>query len=106
MERAFARIAEELRAGDVVCIPEGKLTKDGTMERFRSGIERIIKESPVPVVPMALDGLWGSMFSRMPKAQKQLQKRGLRHSLTIGAPIPAEAVSAAVLEERVRALLP
>jgi 1-acyl-sn-glycerol-3-phosphate acyltransferase len=108
MERAFGRIAEELRAGEVVCIfPEGKLTRDGALERFRSGIERIIKESPVPVVPMALEGLWGSMFSRMPKPEKQQQKRGLRHrlTLTIGAPIPAEAVNAALLEERVRALL-
>lgn len=108
MERAFTRIAEELRAGEVVCIfPEGKLTRDGAMERFRSGIERIIKESPVPVVPMALEGLWGSMFSRMPKPEKKQQKRGLRYPLrlTIGAPLPPDAVTAAALEERVRALL-
>ena len=65
MEHAFARIAEELRAGEVVCIfPEGKLTANGEMNPFRPGIERIIAETPVPVVPMALDGLWGSMFSR------------------------------------------
>jgi 1-acyl-sn-glycerol-3-phosphate acyltransferase len=108
MEAAFARIAEELRAGEVVCIfPEGKLTRDGAMERFRAGIERIIQESPVPVVPMALEGLWGSMFSRMPAAQKKAQKRGLRFplKLTIGPPIPPEAVTAALLEERVRSLL-
>jgi 1-acyl-sn-glycerol-3-phosphate acyltransferase len=108
MERAFERIAEELRAGELVCIfPEGKLTKDGSMERFRGGIERIIRQTPVPVVPMALEGLWGSMFSRMPAAQKKEQKRGLRFplKLTIGEPIPPEEVSAASLEERVRALL-
>lgn len=107
MERAFTRIAEELRAGEVVCIfPEGKLTRDGAMERFRSGIERIIKESPVPVVPMALEGLWGSMFSRMPAPEKKQQKRGLRYplKLTIGTAIPPEAVTAAALEERVRML--
>ena len=63
MERAFDRIAEELRAGEIVCIfPEGKF-------------ERIIQQTPVPVVPMALEGLWGSMFSRMPAAQKKQQKR-------------------------------
>ena len=108
MDRAFERIAEELRAGEVVCIfPEGRLTKDGSMERFRSGIERIIRDTPVPVVPMALEGLWGSMFSRMPAAQKKQQRRGLRFplKLTIGDPIPADAVTAASLEERVRALM-
>jgi 1-acyl-sn-glycerol-3-phosphate acyltransferase len=108
MERAFERIAEELRAGELVCIfPEGKLTKDGAMERFRGGIERIIRETPVPVVPMALEGLWGSMFSRMPAAEKKEQKRGLRFplKLTIGEPIPAEAVTAATLEARVRTLM-
>lgn len=92
-----------------MCIlPEGRLTKDGEMDRFRAGgIERILKESPVTVVPMALDGLWGSMFSRMPKAQKKQQKRGLRHqlTLTIGDPIPAAQASAATLEAQVRALL-
>lgn len=108
MERAFARIAEELRAGEVVCIfPEGKLTRDGSLERFRAGIERILRESPVPVVPMALEGLWGSMFSRMPSAQKKQQKRGLRYRLrlTIGEPMPPEALTAGALEERVRTLM-
>lgn len=108
MERAFERIAQELRAGELVCIfPEGRLTKDGTLDRFRSGIERIIEETPVPVVPMALEGLWGSMFSRMPKAEKKRHKRGLRHrlTLTIGDPVPASEVSAELLERRVRALM-
>ena len=56
-------MAEELRDGELVCIfPEGKLTPDGSMSAFKAGIERIIRETPVPVVPMALDGLWGSMW--------------------------------------------
>lgn len=63
-ERAFERIKEELEAGELVCIfPEGKLTKDGTIDEFKKGIERIVAETPVPVVPMALTGLWGSFFS-------------------------------------------
>lgn len=47
-------------------LPEGKLTADGEMNEFRAGIERIIEETPVPVIPMALQGLWGSFFSRDP----------------------------------------
>ncbi len=108
MERAFERIAEELRAGEVVCIyPEGKITKTGEMNPFKAGIERILRETPVPVVPMAVDGLWGSIFSRKDgPAMRKLPKRfRARVTLTIGTPIaPAEA-SAKQLEERVRTLL-
>src|SRR5690606_24877829 len=72
MERAFERISEELRAGEIVCIfPEGKLTADGRMNPFRPGIERILGETPATVVPMALDGLWGSLFSRKDGAAMQ-----------------------------------
>ena len=107
MERAFERIAEELRAGEVVCIfPEGKLTKTGELNTFRGGIERIVRETAVPVVPMALHGLWGSMFSRGGKTGLPVP-RAFRSPLvlTIGEPIPPEQVSAAVLQERVQALL-
>ncbi len=65
MERAFDEVARALAEGDVICIfPEGKLTSSGEMSPFRPGVERIIARSPVPVVPMALRGLWGSFFSR------------------------------------------
>jgi 1-acyl-sn-glycerol-3-phosphate acyltransferase len=111
MERAFERIAEELREGEVVCIfPEGKLTKDGAMNPFKAGIERILRETPVPVVPMALHGLWGSMFSRAQRSRHQRPvklPRAFRPqlSLVIGEPVPPEQASAAALEERVRTLL-
>jgi 1-acyl-sn-glycerol-3-phosphate acyltransferase len=107
MERAFAKIAEELRAGELVCIfPEGKLTKSGEMNPFKPGIERIVRETPVPVVPMALHGLWGSMFSRKQGPAVKLPRRfRSRLELTIGRPVPPEQVSAAELERRVRALL-
>ena len=63
-ENAFKRIKEELDDGNIVCIfPEGKITKDGNVDTFKAGIERILKDSPVPVIPLALDGLWGSYFS-------------------------------------------
>src|SRR4029079_10545234 len=63
-EAAFARIAAYLRDGEVVGIfPEGRLTRDGELNQFRSGIARILRETPAVVVPMALGGLWGSLFS-------------------------------------------
>ena len=65
LDAAFDRIAAELEDGNVVCIfPEGRLTGDGQMNPFRSGVEKIVARTPVPVVPMGLRGLWGSFFSR------------------------------------------
>ncbi|MCA9575846.1 MAG: MFS transporter [Polyangiales bacterium] len=108
MEQAFAKIREELQNGEVVCIfPEGKLTSTGEMNPFKAGIERIIAETPVPVVPMALGGLWGSMFSRKdgPALSKPPSRFRAKITLDIGAPIPPEQVSAQLLEDTVRGML-
>jgi len=62
--KAMDSISREIQEGHVVCIfPEGKLTKDGHIDTFKKGIETIIHRDPVPVIPMALQGLWGSFFS-------------------------------------------
>ena len=63
-EAAFEAVSQALRDGHVVCIfPEGKLTRDGQISEFRPGILRILAENPVPVIPVGLSGLWGSLFS-------------------------------------------
>jgi 1-acyl-sn-glycerol-3-phosphate acyltransferase len=104
LEAAFARIAEELRNGEVVCLfPEGRLTSTGDMGAFRPGIERVLRENPVPVLPMYLSGLWGSVFSRH-RPRRPLRRIWSRVRLEIGAPLPPEGASAALLEARVRAL--
>jgi 1-acyl-sn-glycerol-3-phosphate acyltransferase len=65
LERAYDEIARALEAGDLVCIfPEGRITDSGEIYPFRPGIRRIVSRTPVPVIPMALRGLWGSFFSR------------------------------------------
>jgi len=65
LERAYDEIARGLEAGDLIGIfPEGRITDTGELYPFRSGIKRIIERTPVPVVPLALCGLWGSFFSR------------------------------------------
>lgn len=92
LEAAFDRIAEGLAAGEIVCIfPEGKLTYDGNMNVFRTGIERIAARTPVPIVPVALVGMWGSFFSR--KDGKALQKPFRRIwsavRIVVGEPLPA-----------------
>ncbi|HYM30503.1 MAG TPA: MFS transporter [Candidatus Cybelea sp.] len=105
-ENAFRRIAAYLRDGEVVCIfPEGMLTRDGNMNAFRAGIERIISENAVPVIPMALRGLWGSLFSYAETRFRQFPQN-LRRSVELlcGEPMPAVLVNAADLESRVKAL--
>jgi 1-acyl-sn-glycerol-3-phosphate acyltransferase len=66
LEKAYEDIAGALRNGDLVGIfPEGRITDTGELSPFRAGITRIIERTPVPVVPLALRGLWGSFFSRI-----------------------------------------
>lgn len=61
---AIQRSVEVLRAGEVLCIfPEGSLTRNGGMLPLRRGFELIARRAEVPIVPLAIDGMWGSLFS-------------------------------------------
>jgi len=65
LNSAMTEIEEGLKAGDIICIfPEGSISSDGKIAGFRTGIESMLKKVPVPVIPMTLNGLWGSFFSR------------------------------------------
>ena len=106
-ERAFADIAAALAQGELVCIfPEGRLSPTGEMQSFQQGIERIVGETPVPVVPIALGGLWGSVFSSAKRLPITSWTQHIRRRVRAicGAPVAPEAVSCALLEERVQAL--
>ncbi|MEX5560204.1 MFS transporter [Pseudomonas rhodesiae] len=103
-EQAFKRIAQYLKDGELVCIfPEGKLTADGEMNEFRGGVTRILEETAVPVIPMALQGLWGSFFSRDPN-KGFLRRIWSRVVLVAGAPVAVEAATPARLQEAVAGL--
>ena len=105
VERAFAQVSEALRDGQLVCIfPEGRLTSDGEVSGFRPGISRILERDPVPVVPVALQGLWGSFFSRHDgRAMRKPFRRGCfsRIGIHAGAPIAPVAATPDRLRERV-----
>jgi 1-acyl-sn-glycerol-3-phosphate acyltransferase len=99
-DAAFRRIAEYLRNGELVCIfPEGKLTLDGEIDEFKAGVERVLEENPVPVIPLALQGLWGSFFSRDPH-KGFFRRLWSRVGLVAGEPLAADA-GRAVMRERV-----
>lgn len=103
-EQAFARIQAYLADGELVCIfPEGKLTSDGEMSEFKSGVTTILKASPVPVIPMALQGLWGSFFSRDP-GKGVFRRLWSRVTVVAGPPAAADALLPGRLREQVQAL--
>ena len=113
MQRAFDEIDAALADGQVVGIfPEGRLTSDGEIGAFKSGVEKILERAaqagrPVPVVPMALRGMWASMWSRRDGrlARMRVPRRFRAHvEVVAGAPVEGCGASAAGLEAQVREL--
>jgi 1-acyl-sn-glycerol-3-phosphate acyltransferase len=108
LRAAYDTISKELREGELVCIfPEGEITRTGRMNPFRRGIERILERDPVPVVPMALEGMWGSFFSRYygKAMSKPFRRFFAKVDLRVGPAIRPEGVKAGELAARVATLL-
>ncbi len=108
LKAAFDAVDQALADGEIVCIfPEGGLTADGEIDTFRAGVERILERRAVPVVPMAIRGLWGSIFSRRDSApgRMRLPRRFWSHIvLAVGEPVAPADATAALLEQRVKTL--
>jgi 1-acyl-sn-glycerol-3-phosphate acyltransferase len=108
MEKAYIDIAKALHEGDLVCIfPEGRLTTTGEMNEFRGGVAKIVERSKVPVIPMALRGLWGSLLTRDPGGLFERSfTRGLRSqlALAVGTPVAPEQATPEYLQQQVLAL--
>jgi hypothetical protein len=106
LEAAYNRIHAVLEGGNVLGIfPEGSITRNGEIQPFKPGVEKIIRERPVPVVPVALCNLWGSMFSRRdPLLKRRPYKLWADVELRIGEPIPAAEITAERLWQEVARL--
>jgi 1-acyl-sn-glycerol-3-phosphate acyltransferase len=107
LNAAYEEIARALEAGDLVGIfPEGRITDNGDLYPFKGGAQRILERTPVPVVPMALRGLWGSMFSRKdgPAFLKAPRKLFSAIELAIGAPVTPALASPENLQQQVQRL--
>jgi 1-acyl-sn-glycerol-3-phosphate acyltransferase len=105
---AFNRVSEALNDGELVCIfPEGKITESGEMQPFRPGVIKMLQRDPVPVIPLALRGLWGSFFSRKyGSAMSRWFPRGWfsRIELVAGNAIDASGASTESLYRRISVL--
>jgi 1-acyl-sn-glycerol-3-phosphate acyltransferase len=108
MRRAFEEIDAALADGGIVGIfPEGALTKDGEIAAFKSGVERILENRPVPVVPMALKGMWSSMWSRRDTRMGRMRvpRRFRAHvEVVAGPPVDGAVADGEMLESQVREL--
>jgi 1-acyl-sn-glycerol-3-phosphate acyltransferase len=105
-EAAFAEVDKALAEGEIVGIfPEGRLTTDGEIAEFKAGVERILRTRPVPVVPMALKGMWASVLSKQSARWGRIPRRlRARIELVASPPVPGETATAASLEAIVRQL--
>lgn len=104
-EDALSEIREALETGDLLCIfPEGKLTTDGEIDEFRPGIERILEANPVPVFPLALQGLWGSFFSHKGGTFRNTGRFWSRVRIQVGQKLMPEGLSADRLRKEVLAI--
>jgi len=103
-DQAFKKIARFLKDGELVCIfPEGKLTSDGEINEFKGGMTRVLEETPVPVIPLALQGLWGSFFSRDPN-KSLFGRLWSRVTLVAGPALAEDASTPADVRTRVAEL--
>ena len=112
LQRAHESIQRALDEGEMVCIfPEGRITDTGELTPFKQGVRRIVERNPVPVIPMALRGLWGSFFSRYGGEAFSLPldarlRRGFRSRLefVVGEPVPPAVATPELLMQRVQQL--
>lgn len=108
VKAALEEVSKGLRKGDLICIfPEGSMTYTGNMTRFRYGIEWMLKNDQVPVIPIAIRGLWGSTFSR--KYRKSLLRFipltfRRKVELICGKPIPPEKATVGYMQRVVMQL--
>ncbi|MCL4789156.1 MAG: MFS transporter [Verrucomicrobia bacterium] len=91
MIKSLQTASQAIRDGHVVCIfAEGQITRIGQLLPFRRGMERIMKDVDAPIVPIALDGVWGSIFSFEKRRFVWKLPRKLPYPVTVsfGKPLP------------------
>lgn len=87
-----------LRAGDLLCVfPEGHISRTGQLMELKRGFELIARRAGVPVIPAAIDGLWGSIFSFAGNRYLWKSPRLMSTPVFVafGAPLPLNASTVA-----------
>jgi acyl-[acyl-carrier-protein]-phospholipid O-acyltransferase/long-chain-fatty-acid--[acyl-carrier-protein] ligase len=92
VRQALEQARQALQQGHVVCIfAEGAITRTGNLLPFKRGFERIIDGLDVPLIPVHLDRVWGSLFSFKDGRSVWKWPSRLPYPVTVsfGAPLPA-----------------
>jgi acyl-[acyl-carrier-protein]-phospholipid O-acyltransferase/long-chain-fatty-acid--[acyl-carrier-protein] ligase len=101
MIHSLREASDAIRNGEIVCIfAEGQITRIGQLLPFRRGMERIMKGVNAPIVPVNLDGVWGSIFSYERGRFLWKLPRKIPYPVTVsfGAPMPPSATAFQVRE--------
>ena len=101
MIHSLREASDAIRNGEIVCIfAEGQITRIGQLLPFRRGLERIMKGVNAPIVPVNLDGVWGSIFSYERGRFLWKLPRKIPYPVTVsfGAPMPPSATAFQVRE--------
>src|SRR5215510_2144730 len=101
MITSLRQASDIIRSGEVMLIfAEGSATRTGQMLPFRRGFERIMKGVDAPIIPVALNGVWGSIFSYSGRKYYWKIPRKLPYPITVayGKPLPATSTAAEVRE--------
>jgi acyl-[acyl-carrier-protein]-phospholipid O-acyltransferase/long-chain-fatty-acid--[acyl-carrier-protein] ligase len=96
MLRSLHAATQALREDEIVCIfAEGQITRTGQLLPFRRGLERIMKDVDAPIIPVNLDGVWGSIFSFERGRFLWKLPRRMAHRITVsfGKPMPPTSTS-------------
>ena len=94
MLHSLRAASDAIRAGEIVCIfAEGQITRIGQLLPFRRGMERIMKGVDAPIIPVNLDGVWGSIFSFERGRFLWKMPRSIPYPVTVsfGKPMPPTA---------------
>ena len=101
MIHSLREASDAIRKAEIVCIfAEGQITRIGQLLPFRRGMERIMKGLDAPVIPVHLDGVWGSIFSyeRGRFLWKLPQRVPYPVTVSFGKPMPSTVTSFEVRE--------
>ena len=96
MIRSLHAATQALREDEIVCIfAEGQITRTGQLLPFRRGLERIMKDVDAPIIPVNLDGVWGSIFSFERGRFLWKLPRRMAHRITVsfGKPMPPKSTA-------------
>lgn len=96
---AFNEAYNRLKSGKLVAIfPEGKISKDGKLSKFHRGYELIGDDYAGSIIPVFIDGIFGSLFSRYKKTKKKYFWQRRIINVYFGAPLRAQTSASQVQE--------